>query len=138
MGNLLEAVSSAGQGIQANEVAKRNAAIDEEDARLAIQDARSEAAIENRRGTRVAAEQAVAFAGGGVRSDVGTPLTLAAQEVVNAELRSSDALRRGAFESNRRKQSAALQRFRGKSVKRAGFIKAGAQILNTLGKSGSA
>jgi hypothetical protein len=126
---VLEAITGIGAGIQANEVAKRNAAIDEADARVAVREGRASAALEQRRGLIVQAEQAVRFAGAGIAPGEGTPLQLAAQESVRAELRGAEELRAGLSEAERRKQSAALQRARGKAAKKAGFIRAGAALL---------
>ena len=136
MGGLAEGFADIGAGIQANEVAKRNALIDEQDARIAMEDARTSAALEQRRGVRIQAEQAIRFGKGGVQADVGSPLLLAAQESVNASLRGTGELRLGATESRRRKESAFFQRFRGKAAKRAGFIKGGTKIMKTIGSAG--
>ncbi len=137
MGGLAEGFADIGAGKQANEVAKRNALIDEQDARVAMKDARFNAALEQRRGVRIQAEQAVRFGKGGVQADVGSPLLLAAQESVNASLRASGELRQGAAESRRRRESAFMQRFRGKAAKRAGFIRGGTKIIKTIAGSGT-
>jgi hypothetical protein len=130
MGDLGEAFSKAGEGFvsleagrTANIVARHNAWIDEQDAEIAINTARKDAALEQRRGARIRAQQAVMFGQGGVQADAGSPLLLAAQEAVLANLRGSAELRIGAFEARRRKQSADMHRFRGTAAKRAGKIK---------------
>jgi len=135
--SILQSISSIGQGQEADRLAKRNALIDEADAKIAIEDARSEASIELRRSSRIRAEQSARFAGSGIAPGTGTPLQLAAQEVVNAELRASSELRAGAMEASRRKQSAALHRQRGKAAKRAGFIGALTPFAGDLRALGS-
>ena len=149
MAELGDAFSAAGQGFvsmeagrTANIVARHNAWIDEQDAEIAMNTARKNAALEQRKGARIRAEQAVRFGRGGVQADVGTPLQLAAQEAVLASLRGSEELRIGAFEARRRKQSAAMHRFRGKAAKKAGKIRfmaglaeAGAEIDEEFGLS---
>lgn len=134
---VLQAVSSIGQGMQAREFAERNAVIDEQDAAIALDEARSRAAIEQRVGQRIRAEQAVRFAGSGIAPGTGTPLQLAAQEVVNADLRAASQLRQGTLEASRRTQSAALNRFRGRSARTAGFIGALQPFVNPLRSLGS-
>ena len=135
MGGLVEGIADIGAGKQANEVAKRNALIDEQDARVAMEDARFNAALEQRKGVRIQAEQAIRFGKGGVLADTGSPLLLAAQESVNASLRGTNELRQGAGEARRRKESAFMQRFRGKAAKKSGFIRGGTKILSTLGSA---
>ena len=130
MAELGDAFSAAGAGYNqleagrtANIVAKHNAWIDEQDAEIAMNEARKNAALEQRKGARIRAQQAVMFGKGGVLADTGSPLLLAAQESVNASLRGSEEMRIGAFEARRKKQSAAMHRFRGKAAKKAGKIK---------------
>ena len=150
MANFADAISEAGQGYTsleagrtANIVAQHNAWIDEQDAEIAMNIARKNAALEQRKGARIQAEQAVRFGKGGVQADAGSPLLLAAQESVLASLRGSEELRTGAFEARRRKQSAAMHRFRGKAAKKAGKVnfiaglaEAGADVDEEFGLTG--
>ncbi len=131
------AVSAAGaiqQGEASRKSAEYQAAISENNALAARQQAELDERRERERARRVMASQRARAAKGGVMPDEGSPLfvSLAADE--KAEIEALNLRRAGELRSNDLRSRAAQQRFHGEVDERSGTLRAGVSLLNGVSR----
>ena len=128
-----QTVGSVVEGVQANQTAKANAAIDEANAKQAgALGAQQEAAIrrDNRRQT---GETIAAFGGNGITlSGSAKDYTLAQQ--VELEMKALDARYQSSEQARAYRNSAKMTRYQGKQAQMAGFIGGASKLLSAGGQ----
>ena len=139
----IAAYSSYQQGKEEEELAKQRAAIDQENALMAEQEAADQARIEEEKGQKLLSRQRVMWAASGVRSNVGAPLVVEAETMRDISVEKGFILKRGQNMARNYRMQAAYEKAYGKSQKRQSnwammstLMGAGAQIGSQMYDAG--
>ncbi|MDJ0951688.1 MAG: hypothetical protein QNJ94_22485 [Alphaproteobacteria bacterium] len=124
----LGAASAIARGREAQAAADFNAQRAEQEAARERRDARREAEDFRRRQNRTLASSRATRAGAGVAAD-GTPLLVDEATAAEIELGARTLLTGGNRRANRRQEDAALSRFRGRTARSAGDVRAARTLL---------
>ncbi|MFA7100715.1 MAG: hypothetical protein WC196_02990 [Bacilli bacterium] len=137
------AYASYQQGKEQEELAKQRAAIDQENALMAEQEAADQARIEEEKGQKLLSRQRVMWAASGVRSNVGAPLVVEAETMRDISVEKGFILKRGQNIARNYRMQAAYEIAQGKSAKRQSrwaamstLMGAGAQIGSQMYDAG--
>lgn len=130
----MQVASPLAQGMDANQMAKANAAVDRADAAQTMTEARRRAHEINRVGRARASAQKARAAGSGFTQE-GTSLILQLDELMAAQFNANEEIRVGRAEENRRLQSAAATIQRGRVARNAGIFTALGKGVDALGSA---
>lgn len=131
-------VSAYGQ-YQAGKAQKRaydyNAQIQQQNARIAEEQAQYEARRQESRTRKMLAAQRVAYAGSGFQSNAGTALDTLRQTMQEGEMDKMAILYGGDVEAVNQRSQAALSRMQGKAAYKAGMFNAAGTLLSGGGQA---
>ncbi|MDD5006545.1 MAG: hypothetical protein PHS33_08630 [Candidatus Omnitrophica bacterium] len=133
----IAAYSSYQQGKEEEELAKQRAAIDQENALMAEQEAADQARIEEEKGQKLLSRQKVMWAASGVRSNVGAPLVVEAETMRDISVEKGFILKRGQNIARNYRMQAAYETAYGKSAKRQSRWAAMSTLMGTGAQMGS-
>lgn len=134
VGTAVGAFGSIAGGIQANNVAKYNAKVAENNATAENQRAAYEAGLQRDQLRRVVGAQRAAGAASGLDTQSGTPLVVLGDSAREGELDILARLYSGQASATAYRNDAARMRAEGKSAQMGGFINAGTSLLSGFGK----
>ena len=134
LGTVVGAVGSIASGVSANNVAKYNAEVAENNATAERQRAAYEADLTRDNVRRVVGAQRAAGASSGLDITSGTPVAVLGDTAKAGELDVLARLYSGEAAATASMNDAARFRAEGKAQKQAGFINAGTTLLSGFGK----
>lgn len=131
------AISAAGavqQGETARKSADHQAALAENNALAARQQAELDERQQREKARRLMATQRAQAAGRGVLTEQGSPLFVSLDTGEQAEIAALNIRRAGELRSNELHSQASLTRFQGAASEDAGYLKAGTSLLDGVSK----
>jgi hypothetical protein len=132
VGKGLDAGADLAAAKSAKDISIRNSQIAEQNAELALNEARENSVRELQIARERIATGVVSAAGGGVVSSVGTPLLRALDEAKKGKERSEAVLAEGVARSGQFKEQAGAELLEGKTVSRARKVSAVSTVLGSV------
>ncbi len=130
----ISAVGAVQQGEAGRKAADYRAAIAENNALAARQQAELDERRERDRTLRLTGSQRTRAARSGLLADEGSPLFVSLDASEQAEIEALNIRRAGGMRSSDLRAQAALGRFRGAVDERAGYLRAGTSLLNGVSR----
>lgn len=129
VGAVIGAVNAIRQGQAAGAAAEYNAAVNRQNAEIAMRNARSEAAQQDRENyLRLGAIRAAQGRSGGTME--GSALDVLADTAAQGELERQNIMYRGALAARGFTNTAALDEFSGDNARTGGYLRAGSELLS--------
>ena len=133
IGGVVDAVGSITSGISANNAAKYNAQISEQQAGAERESAKLTEYQKRKEIKQVIGSQQFAYARSGVNPMTGSPLTVMLDSLSNAELDIAIGNYNSETQARRYESEAEMSRWKGRQAVYSGYSQAGSTLLKTAG-----
>ena len=137
VGSGISAYSAISAGQAQNRLSQYNARLADEQANLIAKQGSDRAMAQMTQNEQILSRQRAAYAANGVVTDTGSPLLVEAKQAGYMQMAVLQDQAGAQIESQRYDQQAQLDRAQGSISSEAGFLNAGATILQGAGKAGS-
>jgi hypothetical protein len=134
VGAAVSAVGQIRQGQAANAAAQYNAAVGENNARLAEQQAQSQAMVQERRASMQNGALKANLAANGVDVGEGSAIEILSQSAAAAEMDRQNIVYNGRMKAYSLRNGATLDLFQGNAAEQNGYMSAAGSLLQSAGK----